>query len=402
MSSFYPPSRRGLTSTMTSMIAAATVQPMADLIPTPAPVPSPFRLHDGALPFGSTIGVIGGGQLEKMTIQAAQNLGYRAVSYGKEADGCANLVTPHSIVAEYDDKMALARFASICDVVTVCWENVPITMLETLAELKPSLQIHPSPQVLATAQDRHREKTHASSTGFSTCQFWRIETESDVEKLAQVLNGTHIVKTNRLGYDGQRQIRIDDGSQLLDAWNTLERVECIVEELVRFDSEISVIIARDMAGRKECFEPFRNTHSKGILHKTEWPARISASVAKKAIKHAQVMADSLRIVGVLGIEMFVCGEDVLFNEMAARPHNSGHLTRECAQTSQFEQLVRAIAGLPLGEPRRLAHKATMMNVIGTQNGFLDGIDKDASITVYGKAERPGIARKLGHYVVIES
>lgn len=347
---------------------------------------------------GATIGIIGGGQLGRMTALAAATLGFRVHVFCPEADAPAVQVAARATIAEYDDAAALAAFGGDVDVITCEFENVPAAALERLSKLAP---VHPGAAVLAVAQDRHLEKGFARSVGAGTAEWHNIDAISDVTPAVSRIGFPAVLKTRRMGYDGKGQAMIAKAGEAEEAFRRFGQVPCILESLVAFRMEISVIVARSEDGKLAVFDPVENRHAKHILAHTIAPAPIGAQTAETAIGIARRMAEGLSLVGLLAVEMFVTQDDqVLVNEIAPRPHNSGHWTIEAAATSQFEQLVRAVCGLPLGSTAR-RHDAVMDNLLGEnlieapQHWLAVLGEPDAKLHLYGKAEaKPG--RKMGH------
>ncbi len=346
------------------------------------------------LPPGSTIGIIGNGQLGRMAALAAGRLGYRVHVYGPEKNSPAEQVCAAATVASYTDTQALTAFARSVDVVTFEFENIPADSVKLLAGLVP---VRPSWRVLEVAQDRVHEKRFFNDIGIATAP-WREVTSLDslVEAVAAI-GRPSILKTTRLGYDGKGQVKILPSTDLAEAWAIMGGSVGVLEGFVDFAGEISVIVARGLDGRWAAFDPAWNVHSNHILDTTTVPAPIPPGTAKEAIGVAQRAAEELELVGLLAVEMFVTKDGcILVNEMAPRPHNSGHWTMDACVTDQFEQFVRAVAGLPLGSPERHSD-AVMKNLIGDDaDRWLDILsDPGAKLHLYGKAEaRPG--RKMGH------
>ncbi|GBD43163.1 N5-carboxyaminoimidazole ribonucleotide synthase [bacterium HR40] len=346
------------------------------------------------LPPGSTIGILGGGQLGRMTALAAARLGYRCHIFAPEEECPAAEVAAAWTRAAYDDRSALARFARSVDVVTLEFENVP---REAVAFLSGFVPTRPSAEVLATTQDRLAEKELVRRLGIGVTDFLAVDTPADAEEAARALGLPFLLKTRRFGYDGKGQWRIETKEQAAAAFSALGGVPALAEAFVDYSCEISVIVARTPDGRRLSYPPVRNEHRGGILHRTVVPAELPVGTAARASEIAERLAEALAVEGLLAVEMFVTRDGrVLVNELAPRPHNSGHWTLDACATSQFEQLVRAICGLPLGSVRRF-FDATMVNLIGGEVDdwptFLDA--PDARLHLYGKREvRPG--RKMGH------
>ena len=345
------------------------------------------------LPPGATIGIIGGGQLGRMTALAAARLGYRCHVLAPDADAPAAQVTDRRTVGAYDDPAALDAFASAVDVVTIEFENLPVTSLEHLAQKVP---VRPGPAVLRICQDRLLEKSFLNGLDAPTAPWRPLRTRDDLED-ALALGAPAVIKTARLGYDGKGQVAVGQGDGLRSGWEQLGRVPAIVERLVRFEREISVITARDQNGRQVSYSPVENRHRNHVLAETIAPASIPRPLADAAIRLAERLAVALDLVGLLAVEMFVDQNGgLLVNELAPRPHNSGHWTIDACATSQFEQLVRVICGLPPGDPSPIA-PATMTNLLGDEVEAWPALlaEPGARLHLYGKSEvRPG--RKLGH------
>ncbi len=343
---------------------------------------------------GATIGILGGGQLGRMIALAAARLGYRCHVFCPERESPASQVCDAATVADYGDKAALARFADDVAVVTLEFENLPLVAVETLSEQVP---VRPGARALEVAQDRLAEKVFLNSIGVLTTGFRRAAGAGDVADAVAALGTPCVLKTNRMGYDGKGQVRIDDPSQAEAAWAEMGGPLGIVEGFVSFEREISVIVARGIDGSMVPYCAVENRHANHILDVTIAPAPISDAVAKAARHCAAHIAEALEIVGLVAVEMFVTpAGGVLVNEIAPRPHNSGHWTIDTCLTSQFEQVVRAVCGLPLGSPERVAD-AEMKNLLGDAAADWPAIlaDPEAKLHLYGKAEaRPG--RKMGH------
>jgi 5-(carboxyamino)imidazole ribonucleotide synthase len=348
----------------------------------------------GAIPPGATIGILGGGQLGRMTALAAARLGYRAHVFCPEDDSPATQVAAAVTVAPYEDEAALAEFARRTDVVTIEFENIPVEALERLAETVP---VRPAPHVLRLAQDRLREKDFLREIGVPAAPYLPVKGAASVARALANLGRPAVLKTVRLGYDGKGQVLINPETDPAEAWEALGAEFGVLERFVDFRCEISVILARRADGRCVTFPASENRHVGGILDTTIVPARIAGPTAERAEAVARRLAEALDVVGLLAVEMFVPPDGrVLVNEMAPRPHNSGHWTLDACVTSQFEQLVRAICGLPLGSTAALAD-ATMKNLLGDDverwAEYLS--DPNAKLHLYGKREaRPG--RKMGH------
>ncbi|MBL8669164.1 MAG: 5-(carboxyamino)imidazole ribonucleotide synthase [Alphaproteobacteria bacterium] len=360
-----------------------------------------------ALAPGSTIGILGGGQLGRMTALAAANLGYRCHVLTPERDSPAAQVAAAATVADYRDEAALDRFAASCQVVTFEFENVPF---EAAARLASRVPVRPRPEILRVTQDRVAEKSFVNGCGIATTQWAAVRGPGEIAAAVQRIGLPAVLKTARMGYDGKGQIGLKarsavDGDALWTAlWGNAPRDAgsreapvAILEAYVNFACEVSVIVARGLDGRMQAFPPAENVHRDHILWTSTVPARVSPLVLAQAERAARTIAERLDLVGLIAVEMFV-GHDgrVLVNELAPRPHNSGHWTMDACRTSQFEQLVRAICGLPLGSVERHSD-VVMTNLIGAEVDTWRAVlaEPDAKLHVYGKAEaRPG--RKMGH------
>ena len=351
------------------------------------------------IPPGSTIGILGGGQLGRMTALAAATLGYRCHVFSPEADSPAAHVAHATTVADFEDRKALAKFAKQVAVVTYEFENIPY---EPVAELAERVPVRPSPTILQIAQDRLREKEYLNGIGVATAKFRAVESVEALTRALHEIGRPAVLKTARLGYDGKGQTAIRAETDLASAWATLVKsmpspASGIVESFVDFEREVSAIVARGVDGKSASYVAVENRHEHHILSQTIAPARLPFAIARRAEGTARHIAEKIGLVGILGVEMFVTREgSLLVNELAPRPHNSGHWTIDACVTSQFEQVVRAICGLPLGNPRRHSD-AVMDNLIGDAVNRWPEIlkDPDAKLHLYGKREaRPG--RKMGH------
>jgi 5-(carboxyamino)imidazole ribonucleotide synthase len=343
---------------------------------------------------GACIGVVGGGQLGRMTALAAARLGYRCHILTPEPDSPAAQVADRTTVAAYDDAAALERFASAVDVVTIEFENLPVAPLAWLALRLP---VHPAPAILAICQDRLREKAFLAGIGVATAPWLAIHAAGDLAAALAERPGPLILKTARSGYDGKGQQVLAPGADPAAAWARLGGVAAIAEARVDFLREISVITARGQDGRQISYPPVENRHEAQVLARTIAPAPIAPPLAAEAVRLAERIARELELVGLLAVEMFITGDDrLLVNELAPRPHNSGHWTIDACAVSQFELLVRVLCGLPLPDPGRFAD-AVMDNLLGAAVETWPELlaEPGARLHLYGKAEiRPG--RKLGH------
>ena len=350
-------------------------------------------MSDAPLPPGSTIGILGGGQLGRMLAIAAARLGLKTHIYEPGANPPAGDVAAAVTTAAYDDAAALAAFAGAVDVVTFEFENVPARAAEALAAHAP---VRPGCRALEVSQDRATEKAFIEGLGIRVAP-WRAVGDLKELKAALAEIGTpSILKTRRLGYDGKGQVRMRDTCRAEIAWEEIGRKPAVLEGFVPFEREISVIGARGLSGEVVCFDPGENAHRDGILHTTSVPAGIANSVRTDAVLIAGKILNALDYVGVMGVELFQTREGALLvNEIAPRVHNSGHWTIEACVIDQFQQHIRAVAGWPLGDGSRHSD-AVMTNLIGAEAEDWQALAKGgAGLHLYGKAEwRPG--RKMGH------
>ena len=346
------------------------------------------------LPPGSTIGILGGGQLGRMTAVAAAQLGYRSHIFSPDADAPAKEISAAKTTAPYEDEEAARAFANSVDVVTFEFENVPDATLAAISERVP---VRPNVEALHVSQDRAIEKTFLNNHGIGTVPWAPVNGPDDFDTAAKTTGTPAILKTSRFGYDGKGQIRVDAAPALTEAWDSIGAVASVLEGFVDFEREISVIVARGLDGRTESYVPVDNVHRDHILHTTAAPSTVNPTIAENAQSIADKVAGALDLVGLLAVEMFVTTDGhLLVNEIAPRPHNSGHWTLDACAVSQFEQFVRAVAGLPLGSPQRHSD-AVMTNLIGDEaDGWHELLAQgNACLHLYGKAEaRPG--RKMGH------
>jgi 5-(carboxyamino)imidazole ribonucleotide synthase len=343
--------------------------------------------------------MMGGGQLGRMAAVAAARLGYRVHVFTPEADSPASQVAAAATVADWSDTAALSRFADAVDVVTFEFENVPGEALDLLAARVP---VAPSPAVLRTSQDRIAEKTFLNGAGVATGPWAAITAPEAAGAAIATVGLPCVLKTTRLGYDGKGQATVRASGELAPALSRLAGADgafrpLVAEAFIDFACEVSVVVARDRAGRTAAYDTVENRHRHHILDLTIAPARVPAQVAAAAQDAARRVAEAIGLVGLLCVEFFVTRDGrVLANEIAPRPHNSGHWTIEACLVSQFEQQVRAVAGLPLGDPARHAD-ALMKNLIGDEIAALPALLATPGLAPhhYGKAEaRPG--RKMGH------
>ena len=350
------------------------------------------------IPPGSTIGIIGGGQLGRMSSMAAAQMGYLVHIYTPEKDAPASHVSSKTTVADYTDRKALEAFAKSVDVVTFEFENIPHESLELLESF---VAVYPSPHVLRICRNRLREKNFVNSLGIGTAPFRAVTDVQSLQDAIDVLGVPSILKTTELGYDGKGQVKILDPKEAKQAWDSLKTHEAVLEGFVDFTMEISVIVARSVRNETKAYIPVQNIHKNHILHRTIVPAKIEKSLSDKALSIAAKIADGIDLRGILAVEMFVTGDgDVLVNELAPRPHNSGHWSLDASVTSQFEQHIRAVCGLPLGDTSPVC-ESEMLNLIGDDVLQWQEHLKDpkAKLHLYGKREtREG--RKMGHVTFV--
>ncbi|PAP99552.1 5-(carboxyamino)imidazole ribonucleotide synthase [Mesorhizobium mediterraneum] len=350
-----------------------------------------------SLPAGSTIGIIGGGQLGRMLAMASARLGYRTVVLEPQPDCPAAQVANRQITAAYDDTAALAELAAVSAVVTYEFENVPVMAASALAVTVP---VYPPARALEVAQDRVAEKKFLNGIGIPTADFCPVDNDDELTAALKKFDGSGILKTRRMGYDGkgQRVFRNMETGGFAGTCEAMGNVPLILESFVAFEREISVIAARGIDGSLAAYDPAENVHRDGILHSSTLPARIGSETAAAAQAAAAEILAALDYVGVIGIEFFVLADGALLaNEIAPRVHNSGHWTEAACIVSQFEQHIRAVAGLPLGNPGR-HFDCVMENLIGDDILRVPALlaEPDLMLHLYGKAEaRPG--RKMGHF-----
>jgi 5-(carboxyamino)imidazole ribonucleotide synthase len=335
---------------------------------------------------------------------AARRLGYRVHTYSTEADAPAAQVADLAVVAPYDDLDQIAEFARGVHVLTFEFENVPAT---SAAAAQAETLVRPGGHALEIAQHRRREKEFFAARGLPVTPFVPIDMDADLAGAFDRVGPRAVLKTSRFGYDGKGQVPVDRAGDLGAAWDALNRQEAILEAFIDLDREISVVAARGVDGTVVCFEPIENVHANHILDLSVAPASVPDSLAREAVRVTSAVLEALDYVGVLCVEFFVARDGrLMINEMAPRPHNSGHLTIDACRTSQFEQQVRAICGLPLGSPA-LIEPAAMANLLGDlwSAGEPDWAAALAipgvKLHLYGKrSARPG--RKMGHLTATAS
>ncbi|ENO82510.1 phosphoribosylaminoimidazole carboxylase ATPase subunit [Thauera sp. 27] len=355
----------------------------------------------------ATLGMLGGGQLGRFFVSAAHELGYKVWVLDPDPHSPAGLVADRHLVAAYDDYVALDTLGNECAAVTTEFENVPADTLDYLTKFIP---VHPAASAVAVCQNRIAEKSFLADNGLPHGPFAAIRSEDDIRNANAGLFPA-VLKVARFGYDGKGQARVADRDEAVAAFQHFKGEPCVLEKMLTLDFEVSVVLARDEAGNVRCFPTGENRHRNGILDVTIAPAQASACLRDNAQEIAERIADKLGYVGTLGVEFFVCRGELFVNEMAPRPHNSGHHTIDACDVSQYEQQVRALCGLPLATPRQHS-AAVMVNLLGElwyEDGKGHGTYREPDWSVlhavpglrlhlYGKHHaRPG--RKMGHFVV---
>lgn len=351
---------------------------------------------------GSTVGVLGSGQLGRMFAIAARRMGYRVHTFSPDADTPTGQVADLEVIAPYDDLDEVRRFARGVRVVTFEFENVPAPTAEAAAEFAP---VRPAGHILHTTQHRIREKTFLAGAGLPLTPFRTVESGQDLARAVQELGCPAILKTADFGYDGKGQARVESPDLAEAAWSSIGRVPAVLEQFIPFEREVSVVAARGADGAFTDWGVIENRHNNHILDVSISPAHVPDMVAKEARRIARAVLEELGVVGVLCVEFFVePGGRLLINELAPRPHNSGHLTFDSSVTSQFEQQLRAVCGLPLGSTEML-RPAAMANLLGDlwTSGEPDWVAACSQplvkLHLYGKLDpRPG--RKMGHLTAL--
>ncbi|NSX54889.1 5-(carboxyamino)imidazole ribonucleotide synthase [Parasulfitobacter algicola] len=341
---------------------------------------------------GTTIGILGGGQLGRMLSVAASRLGLKTHIFEPGQNPPAADVAHRVTTASYDDNAALEQFASSVDVITYEFENIPVAALDRLETLCP---IRPNRKALAVSQDRLTEKDFLKSLSLATAPYANVENLEDLKSGLAQIGPDAILKTRRFGYDGKGQVRLSETSDLNAALQDLGGAPAVLEGLVHFTHEVSVIGARGMDGQVACFDPGENVHRDGILHTTTVPAPLSTAQKTDAVLLTAQILNALEYVGVMGVELFVTHGGLIVNEIAPRVHNSGHWTQNGCVIDQFEQHIRAVAGWPLGDGSR--HSDVMMeNLIGNDvDRVSELVHQGVALHLYGKVDvKPG--RKMGH------
>ena len=347
------------------------------------------------------LGMLGGGQLGRFFVTAAHELGYKVTVLDPDANSPAGKIADVHLCANYDDANALKQMAETCQAVTTEFENVPAATLQKLAE---TVTVRPSAASVATAQNRVLEKNFIKQAGLPVAPFAVINTIDDLPADSSELYPA-ILKVARFGYDGKGQARVKNRQEAQNAFTEFKQEICVLEQMLPLDLEVSVVLARDAQGNIAAFPTAENSHLNGILDISIVPARCSEVVKANAQELAKKLAEKLDYVGVLGVEFFVVGKQLLVNEIAPRPHNSGHYTLDACVTNQFEQQVRTLTGLPLGDAS-LHSNAVMVNILG--DSWVSDAEpawnkalahNNLKLHLYSK-EQPRKARKMGHFTVI--
>lgn len=343
---------------------------------------------------GATIGILGGGQLGRMLAIAAAQMGYGVHIYTPEANACALEVAAHSTIGAYEDTALLKQFAAEVDVITLEFENVPVAALEAISAITPA---YPSAALLGVCQHRVKEKETLQALGIATAPFMGVTSLQALRTAVAEIGLPAVLKTCRFGYDGKGQAVIRNTADIDAAWAALSTDDAILEGFVDFVMEASVLVARNAHGEVACYPLVQNIHRDHILHQTIIPAPVNDGVAEKAEAMARRIAEKFDLIGLLAVEMFITASgEVLVNELAPRPHNSGHWSVDACVTSQFHQTIRAVSGLSLGDTHALC-AAVMTNLIGDEVNDAEKWLQNPRVALhlYGKGEaREG--RKMGH------
>ena len=351
---------------------------------------------------GATLGMLGGGQLGRMFTTAAQTMGYKVIVLDPDPHSPAGVIADQHLCAKYDDEEVLESLARACDAVTTEFENIPAS---TLAYLESKTVVHPSSDALSKTQNRIIEKQFIASLGIAVAPFLPIRTEKDIEDVESHIQLPAILKVANFGYDGKGQVVCHSLKDIRQAFALLNQAECVLEQRINLEREVSTVLARGQLGDISNFPIAENTHINGILHSTTVPSAISDQQAQIVMEIADKIAEGLNYVGTMAVEFFISKEgDIIVNEIAPRPHNSGHFTLDACETSQFEQQVRMLCNLPSGNCE-LKSPVVMLNILGDVWGSSEPHWHDLlsipnnKLHLYGKQEaRPG--RKMGHFNVL--
>tara|TARA_B100001057_G_C22736463_1_gene905983 strand:- start:171 stop:1229 length:1059 start_codon:yes stop_codon:yes gene_type:complete len=341
------------------------------------------------------IGILGGGQLGKMLSTAANKLGFDCHIFDPDINSPAKAISKYQTTSEYTDKKKIKTFAKKCHLITYEFENIPT---KTIKYIEKYCSVFPKANALSISQDREKEKEFFQNLSLDVVPYNLIKNKSERNFKSINVKFPAILKTCRNGYDGKGQKTVNNKKELAEAFKELSYVDCILEEKINFNKEISIIISRDVEGNVVCYEPGENKHSSGILKKTTVPAKITSDLKHKAILIAGKLVNSLNYIGVMGIEFFVENEHLFLNEIAPRVHNTGHWTQDGCLIDQFEQHIRCISNLPIGDGKRYAD-VEMVNLLGSEVESISKF-KNNSVYIYGKSEiKQG--RKMGHVNIIK-
>ena len=355
-------------------------------------------MNSSILTKNSTIGIFGGGQLGMMTAIAAKKLGYKTIIFSDADNSPASKFADKTIIANYLDEEALKKFANQIDIATLEFENIPINAIDFIDKIKP---VFPKAKILEITQNRLIEKNFIRKNGIAVTNFIKINNLDELKINLEKFGNKAILKTATLGYDGKGQYVLNKDSNLAEIWKENATKEMILEEFVPFESEISIMVARNLKREIVCYDPLTNIHKNGILDISIYPAKISDVTRKNARLIAHKIANDLDLIGILAVEFFVLKNgELLINELAPRPHNSGHFSMDGCKTSQFEQLIRAITGLEFGSTE-FNFSGYMKNLIGKEVLDLNKYqsDQNAKIHLYGK-DQVVSGRKMGHINIL--
>jgi 5-(carboxyamino)imidazole ribonucleotide synthase len=344
-----------------------------------------------------TLGIIGGGQLGRMICFYAQMMGLRTVVFTDQKDSPASFVTNQTIVGDYLDKIALKKFCDAIDFATFEFENIPLETAEFVAQ---NSQLYPNVETLKITQNRILEKNFLNENQIKTAEYKVINNFDDLKKGLEIFKKA-ILKTAIMGYDGKGQFVLEDIESAQKIYENVKNYPLILEKFCRFDDEVSVIVARSKSGEIKTYDPLTNVHKNGILQRSFYPSKLSLPQKIKTIKTATKIAEKLDLVGIMAVEFFIVDNKILVNELAPRPHNSGHFSMNASITSQFEQLIRAITGMALGDTR-FHSQGQMINLIGAEVNDIEKYQNNprAKIHLYGKGEAKE-GRKMGHVNILK-
>ena len=344
-----------------------------------------------------TLGIIGGGQLGRMICFYAHKMGYKTIVFTNQKDSPASFVTNRTIVGNFSDKKILKEFCDAVDFVTFEFENIP---LETAEFIENNSTLYPSSNVLKITQNRILEKKFLNDNQIKTADYAIINCLDDLKKSLKFFKKA-VLKTAMMGYDGKGQEVLIDGEDCEKIFDSMKGVPLILERFCKFDSEASVIVARSTLGEIKVYEPLTNIHKKGILDRSIYPSKLSIPQKLKAKKIATEIAKEINLIGLIAVEFFVLNNQILVNELAPRPHNSGHFSIDGSITSQFEQLIRSISGIALGETRYHSN-GYMINLLGDDINSISKFQNNsrAKIHLYGKSEIKS-GRKMGHVNILK-